>query len=290
MTNYISYIDTDSVFIKLNQYLIDQKVDINLWNNLDKKTKIHFLLKLSKEIESVINNKSYNYTQLQDYNSIITEDDFSIKLKQEIICSNMLHIGPKMYAYHVINEEGYNTNKIDAKGIEIVRSSSPTIFRKSLKDILERLLKGDSDDQLNSIVKSYKNEFYYAKPEDISVNIGVNGLEEYISSDNTYKKGTPYHIKSVAHYHCLLHEFDIEYKYEQIKEGDKIKVVYIKKNPWGFETIGYYKFPNEFLDKGLSIDYDKMIEKYFTNKVKILFDPINRSSILNDNTIENLFF
>lgn len=288
--NYVSYIDTDSVFIRLNYFLKNQCVDIDIWDHLNRNIKVKYLLLLSKVIEIFVNDKSYNQTQLIDYNSIITQDDFSIKLKQEIVCSNMLHIGAKMYAYHVINEEGYDEDFIDAKGIEIVRSSSPVIFRKALKDVLEKLLKGYSDDVLSDIVDKYKSLFYDAKPEEISVSIGVNGIDTYIYDDFTYKKGTPYHLKAVAHYHSLLETFSISYKYPEINEGDKIKVVYIKDNPWGYGTIGYQKWPKEFFDIGISIDYDKMIEKYFINKSKILLDPINRSYILEDKTIENLFF
>ncbi len=282
--------DTDSVFIMLNKFLVNQGIDIEAWDVLDNKVKIPLILKLSKIIETFVNKRSYHDIQLKDYNSAVLEDDFSIKLKQEIITSRMLHLGPKMYCYHVINNEGYDCDNIDAKGVEIVRSSAPTIFRNALKKILERLLKGDDDSVLSGIVKEYKNKFYDAIPEDISVNIGVNNLDKYINEDNHYLKGTPYHIKAISHYHCLLDEFDINHKYERIKEGDKIRLVYIKKNKWGFDTVGYYKWPVEFDDNDIQIDYDKMIKKYFINKAKIILDPINKDKILNDDSIVNLFF
>jgi len=282
--------DTDSVFIKLNKLLINQGVDIQKWNTIDQDIKIKLLLKLSKNIEDIVNDRCYYDVQLNDYNSIVQEDDFSIKLKQEIICSNALFIAPKMYCYHIINDEGYDCDKIDAKGVEIVRSSAPTIFRNALKKILERLLKGDDDSVLSGIVEEYKDKFYDTIPEDISVNIGVNNLDKYINEDNHYLKGTPYHIKATSHYHCLLDEFDINQKYERIKEGDKIRLVYIKKNKWGFDTVGYYKWPVEFDDNDIQVDYDKMIEKYFINKAKIILDPINKTKILDDDSIVNLFF
>jgi len=287
--NYVAYIDTDSVFIMLNQYLIDQGVDIEKWNAIDKDTKVKFLLRLSKEIETHVNDKSYNHTQLVDYNSIVDQDNFSIKLKQEIVCSNALFLAPKMYAFHVINEEGYDTDNVDAKGIEIVRSSAPTAFRNALKTILELLLKGHSDEELSTLVDKFKKEFYKAKPEDISVNIGVNGIDKYIV-DGEYRKGTPYHIKGIAHYHFLLKELGIEHKYEHIKEGDKCKIVYLRPNKYGLDTVTYYKWPKEFFDNGILIDYDIMIEKYFINKAKIILDPINRAGILEDKGVEDLFF
>jgi len=290
MKNYVAYIDTDSVFIMINDFLINQGIDIDKWNSLDKKIKIPLIIKLSKSIENIVNKKSYQNIQLVDYGSIITDDDFSIKLKQEIVCPNALFLSPKMYAFWVLNNEGYDCDEIDAKGIEIVRSSSPTVFRKALKEVLERLLKGDNDSILSDIVDNYKQIFYNAKPEDISVNIGVNNLDKYIDEDGYPILGTPYQVKGVACYHLLLNEFNISHKYERIKEGDKIKIVYIKNNPWKFNAISYYKWPEEFTNNGIRIDYDLMIEKYFINKAKILLDPINRSGILDDKGVESLFF
>jgi DNA polymerase elongation subunit (family B) len=289
MNNYVAYIDTDSVFIMLNQFLINQGVDIDKWNALDRDIKVKYLLKLSKEIETHVNNKSYNQTQLIDYNSTIEQDDFSIKLKQEIVCSNALFLAPKMYAFHVINEEGYDTDDVSAKGIEIVRSSAPTVFRNALKEILELLLKGHSDEELSEKVDKYKQMFYKAKPEDISVNTGVNGIDKYIT-EFEYGSGTPYHIKGIAHYHFLLDQFGISNKYSHIKEGDKCKVVYLLPNKYNVPNITYYKYPKEFIDNGIKIDYDTMIEKYFMNKARIILDPINRSNILEDKGVEDVFF
>ena len=118
MENYISYIDTDSLFIKLGFFLEKQGVSKEKWDNLDQDVKVKYMIKLSKLIESRVNERSFNELQIKDYGSTVPENDFSIKFKQEIICSNILHLGPKMYAYHTINDEGFDCDKIDAKGIE----------------------------------------------------------------------------------------------------------------------------------------------------------------------------
>ena len=290
MEDYISYIDTDSLFIKLNQFLGDQGVDLDKWANLPRDTKVKYLIKLSKAIEKVVNNRSYKEIQCGDYSSSVIQDDFSIIFKQEIICSNILHLGAKMYAYHTINDEGWDCDKIDAKGIEIVRSTSPKVFRVALKDLLENLLKGEDDDVLSSKIEEHKKTFYKAKPEDISVNMGVNKLAKYINKDFVYKEKTPYHIKGVANYHFLLRSLDLNNRYENIKEGDKCKVVYLKKNKYGFGVLTYYRWPKEFSDNGILIDYDKMIDKHFLAKSHILLDPINRSSILEDTSVVDMFF
>ena len=287
---YVSYIDTDSVFILLNKFLEKQGVDINKWDNLDRDIKIKYLLSLSKVIEKQVNERSYQETQLNDYNSVVLDDDFSIKLKQEIICSNALFLAAKMYAFHLINEEGYNTDRIDAKGIEIVRSSSPTVFRAALKDLLKMVLAGCTEQELIDVIECHRNSFKTALPEDISVNIGVNNLNKYITNNNTYPKGTPYHIKGVAHYRVLLNELGLQKTYEDINEGDKCKVAYLKPNIFGFNIITYYRYPKEFIDNNLLIDYDIMIDKYYNLKAGIFLNPIGLAHVLKKQTNESAFF
>ncbi len=290
MKTYISYIDTDSLFIKLGEFIEDMGISKDKWNKLDQKIKTKYLLKLSKAIENDVNEKSYNQTQCIDYNCLASKDYFCIIFKQEIICSNILHIAPKMYVFHVVNDEGFDTDRIDAKGIEIVRSNSPKAFRESLKSFVEKVLKSSNDEELIDYIEKSKKSFYSAKPEDVSTNIGVNNITKYVTEDNKYGKGTPYHIKGVANYRYLLENMGIENKYQPIAEGDKCKVVYVKKNKHGIKVITYYKWPSEFKKNGILVDYDTMIEKYFTLKAEILLTPMNKVSILDDKDMIDEFF
>jgi DNA polymerase elongation subunit (family B) len=288
--DYISYSDTDSLFIRFGFFLQNSGINISTWNSLPQSDRTPILIKLSKAVEKVVNDRSYNELQVNDYNSFVKRDDFSIKFKQEIICSNMLHLGPKMYAYHTINNEGFDCDKIEAKGIEIVRSTSPKVLRTALKDLLEHLLKGKDDEFLSNLVEEHKKKFYGVIPEDISINTGINNISEYVSEDFTYKKGTPYHLKGVANYHFLLNDLKIDWKYEKVKEGDKVKVVYLKKNRFGFNVLSYYRWPKEFTQNGLLVDYQTMVDKYFLSKASILLDPINRQGILADKSVMDEFF
>ena len=79
-------------------------------------------------------------------------------------------------------------------------------------------------------------------------------------------------------------------KYEQVKEGDKCRVVYLRKNRFGFDVISYYRWPEEFSTNGILIDYKTMIDKYFTAKAHIILDPIGRQNILEDRSAMDEFF
>jgi hypothetical protein len=277
---YVSYIDTDSLFIRLGHFLKNQGVDIPTWDALPQDTRVKYLLKLSKYIEDNINDRMFNETQCQDYTSAVERDDFTIGFKQEIVCDNALHISPKMYAFHVINEEGFDCDKVDAKGIETVRSSSPRVFRNGLKGLLKLLLTATPDDDIVEYISDKIVEFYSARPEDISVNIGVNNILKYRAPESGYIKGTPYQVKGAINYMFLLDELNLGHKYEPIQEGDKCKFTYVKKNKWGIAGITYFTWPTEFKEAGIIPDVDLQIEKYFIGKSSILLDPIHKLNLL----------
>lgn len=288
---FVSYIDTDSLFIRLGYFLERQGVDIKVWDALDKETRVKYLLKLSKYIERNINDRMFTETQVIDYTSAVERDDFTIGFKQEIVCDHALHISPKMYAFHVINEEGFDTDKVDAKGIETVRSSSPRVFRKGLQDLLKLILTAQSDNVIIDYISDKIVEFYSAPPEYISVNIGVNQIAKYKEPGFGFKKGTPAQVKGAINYLFLLKELGLDHKYEPIREGDKCRFTYIKKNKWGLDGITYFEWPKEFKEFGIIPDYDIQIEKYFIGKAKILLEPIHKQHLLeSSNNAESDFF
>ncbi len=288
---HVTYIDTDSLFIRLGFFLKNQGVNIKVWDSMEQKVRIEYLLKLSKYIENNINGRMYEETQNVDYLSNVHRDDFSIEFKQEIVCTKALHISPKMYAFRVINEEGFDCDRIDAKGVESVRSTSPKAFRNGLKDLLELLLTSGTDDDIITYISDNIQKYYGAHPEDISVNIGVNNIRKYSDKETLYKKGTPYQVKGAISYMYLLKELDLDYKYEPISEGDKCRFTYIKHNKWGIAGITYFEWPKEFKEYGIIPDVELQVEKYFLGKMRILLDPINKLSLLDSsNNSESDFF
>jgi hypothetical protein len=151
------------------------------------------------------------------------------------------------------------------------------------------ILKGHSDDDIRKHVDEYKISMEASPAEELSANIGINNMSKYIKNDCAIK-GTPYHVKGACNYHMLLKEFNIQNKYERIKEGDKAKVVYLKRNRFGITVVSYYDWPKEFTENGLQLDYGKQIEKFFVGKVKFLLEPQNREKILTQSKCFDIFF
>jgi DNA polymerase elongation subunit (family B) len=287
--DYIKYIDTDSLFIAVEDFLLTQGVDKAKWDLIPDDNKIDFVKRISRVVENHVDKEAYEKTQIGTYNSSVTKDDFAIQFKQEIVCRTALFIKKKMYGYNVVDEEGEACDKIDVTGLVIIRSECPTLFRSALKHLLEMILKGRSDDDIRHQVDEYKEGMESASAEDVAENKGINNIDKYIKDGKCMKK-TPYHVKGANNYHFLLKELGIQDDYERIRAGDKAKIIYVKKNRYGVEVVSFYDWPKEFTEAGIQIDYGKQMEKFFVGKVKFLLEPQNREMILTQSKTFEVFF
>ena len=286
--DYVLYSDTDSLYIDLGSFMINN-IGKEKWSLLPDEQKIEIIKQINSVIETHVNNKIYKDVQRKQYNS--TETEFRVSFKQEIIAKSILFIKKKKYSSWIVNEEGVDCDKIKTTGLEIVRSDTPEIVRPMLKEIMSMILKGASDKDLAARIESCKKELMDAPPEGISTNVGIHDTKKYMGVDNKCKKGTPMHVKGVANYRNLLHSLKLEGKYEDIAEGTKAKIVYVKKNSFGFDAIAFTRWPVEF-DKILQIDHQKQIEKVFTHKIEGLLEVMNKLGLLHSAAKSNigLFF
>ena len=284
--DYVKYIDTDSLFVGLGEWIKDQGFEPE-WNNLEDSEKIEWIKKISAIMEQYIDDRIFNEVQLGDYNSQV--HDFKIGFKQEIIAKTALFVKKKKYAYWLLDKEGVPKNDIKVTGLEIVRSESAEAIRPRLKSVMEMIMKQSSDDEIGKTIRKYKKELNDLTPEDLAANIGINNIRKYIGS-GVPRKGTPWHVKGVHNYRLLLKELGIENNYEDIHEGLKAKVIYIKKNPYNIETITFHDWPSEF-DDVIQFDSETMIDKFFVKKVRLLLDPIDKEHIIDsDMSAVNAFF
>lgn len=283
--DFVNYIDTDSLFVNMGRFCDRYQIDLNC---LTSEEKVDTILKCAKIILDYVNERTFNETQLMDYNSQV--HDFKIMFEQEIVSKNALFMTKKKYALHVVNEDGKPKDKIIVKGFEIIRSETPSSIKEMLKDIMNMILRQKDENSIQDKIRQYKKELMSVYPEEIAANITVNGIGKYVNGYD-YEKSSPWHVKGVANYRLLLHDLGIEDEYEDIEEGTKGKVLYVKPNPYGIECITFIRWPKE-LDKYLQIDYNKMIETYFSNKIKKLLEPMKKVELLEsiDNKGIEIFF
>jgi DNA polymerase elongation subunit (family B) len=273
--DWVAYIDTDSLFIRLGDWLTIVIGDA--WLEAEDKDKISYIRGISHAIEQYVDARCFDEVQKLTYNSQV--DDFRIAFKQEIIAKTALFVKKKKYAYWCVDEEGAPVDKMSVTGLEIVRSDSSEAVRGMLRTVTEMILKNVDENDIIDYISDCKKSLRTVLPEEIAANIGVKNIGKYVREDHSWRKGTPWHVKGVANYRKLRDKFELHKDYDDMHDGIKIKVVYLKKNPYNMETMAFHRWPEQF-NEAVQIDYDIMIEKFFVKKIKALLEPMGRVDLL----------
>ena len=132
-----------------------------------------------------------------------------------------------------------------------------------------------SESEIRQFKSKFQTKFNSHSAEDISFPRSVNGIDAYGSTNSIYSKGTPIAVRGALLYNHHLKRMKLEKKYTLIKNGDKIKFIYLKMpNPFHENVIAFpQNLPLEF---GLNayIDYDTQFEKAFKDSLSDLVEPM----------------
>lgn len=249
--------DTDSIYISLAP-LVEK-----FFPDAPKEKIVKALDKLCEDKIQPVIDKSY--TELADYMNAYQQKMF---MAREVIADRGIWRAKKNYALNVWNSEGvaYDEPKLKIMGIESTRSSTPEVCRNAIKDTIALMMTATEAD-VQAYIKQFKDTFYKLPIEDISRNTGVSDIDKWVQPQG-FKSGTPYHVKGAIVYNRLLKEKGLNADYRTIRNGDKVKLVYLKKaNPTHNNTIAY----PDILPPELNL------EKYVDKKVqysKNYLDPV----------------
>ena len=270
---YVVYQDTDSGYIHV-QELVNQKC-----KNMNDQEIVNFLEEFVESKLQPLYDEVFKDT-LPEFGV----EDCKLFYKLECIGPSAIWTAPKKYAFNILYSEGvrYETPKTKIMGIEIVRSSTPTMVKPHLKKCIEIMLSGEESD-LQRYVIDVKKDFFNQPYWEISFPRGVNGLKTYSSSQTIYQKGngvsTPIAVRGALLYNYHIEKNQIDNKYPPIGEGDKCKFVYIKKpNPIHENVIAFpSKIPKELgLEK--YVDYNIQWEKTFLSPLDKLLTAVGWSA------------
>ena len=140
------------------------------------------------------------------------------------------------------------------------------------------IMKQESEDEILKSIQQDTRELESLSPEEIAASISVNNIDKYLGGGRPIKH-TPWHVRGVHNYRKLLKELELVNEYEDIHEGTKTKVAYLKPNRFDIDVITFVRWPREF-SKYLKIDHEKMIEKFYSRKIGFLLDPMNKGWLL----------
>lgn len=266
--DYVIAIDTDSVYLNLSKLVAATigETDASIERTISYLDKI-----CENKIQPVIDQS------FEDLGSYINVFQQKIVMKREVLCNKAIWTGKKRYILNVYNSEGvqYAKPKIKVKGLEMIRSSTPTSCRDKLKESIDVILNKDEDAIIN-FINEYRKEFETLPLADIAFPRGVNGMVKYSGGKSIYTLGTPIHVRGALIYNHFLVERNLNAKYPMIQNGEKLKFIFLKEpNTIQSNVIAFPQggIPEEF-DLNKYIDYNTQFEKAFLDPLKIILDSI----------------
>lgn len=257
--------DTDSLYSVASD-LIDKFVP-----NKTKEEKAAFLERAASERIAPQLNKG-----LSDLAESMNWKSGLLVFKLEVVADKGVYVAKKRYALHIFSSEGvrFDKPKIKVKGLEIVRSSTPTKIREMLKKSVEIILTKEESD-FRMYVAQCEKEFMKLPVEDISFPRSANNLVGYSNPSTIYSKGTPMHVKGALIYNHYIDEHKLQTKYSKIREGEKIKFVNLRQPNRIHDAVIAFngKLPPEF---GVhdAVDYDLMFKKTYLDPLDTIVSKI----------------
>lgn len=275
--------DTDSGY--LNIYPVYKKLieDNNKTLNENERTDFYDILCKGiekKSIEPCIADMAKAFNVFQN----------CLKMKRETICAGAKKTGycgfwvaKKRYALLVNDNEGfrYVHPKLKVMGLSQVQSSTPKVCRDNLQHATKLMIE-EGEEAVRKYAKEVYTEFINKKDEEIAFPRSVSDVEKYSYHDKPIK-GAPVQSKAAINHNFLLKKFHLETVLQPIRDGDKLKFLYLNQNPYGFDVIGFKEtLPKEFgLNKYINKDmhFEKAFKKPLTDMMNACgweLEPVSR--------------
>ena len=286
------YIDTDSVFFSAVP-LMDKRYPN--WKDEEQDTIAGYVNVIAEEMQDYLND-FYDILSKKVLN--VDKDKHRLEIKKEYVAKAGLWIAKKRYAQWIISDNGVPCDKLDVKGLDVKRSSFPKAFQEIMSDVLISILRGQTETEITDKVLSFKKSMVDLDIKNIAKNSAVKNLTKYMPKKSkrqlfSIMKGTPAHVKAAIMYNDCLRHFNAPFKFEPMRDGDKIKWVYLKNNPLGLDGLGFtgYSDPpeiNNFIKT--YTDHNRIFERELHRKLQDFYDAIGWGEVISEQKTAEKFF
>jgi DNA polymerase elongation subunit (family B) len=281
------YTDTDSTFVS-SLPLIEKRFPN--YDENDEQFMIDKTNEIASEVQGKVNTMYNQYAKV-----FLNADSHRFKIKQEYVAKSGLWIAKKRYAQWVIFKEGKPTDKMDIKGLDVVRSSFPDAFKTVMKETLWHILKGKNKQDTSTMILDFKKKIQNTDTPilDVMKNSGVKEISKYTKQRKVftgYISGTPAHVKSAINFNDMLSQLTTDVV--SIKDGEKVKWAYLQGNPYGFDTIalrGYQDPPEIVSFVHQYIDRNKQFERELKGKLDDFYAAMNWGGLPENNNASKFF-
>jgi DNA polymerase elongation subunit (family B) len=271
--DYNVYIDTDSIYMMAEPLVKHRYPE---YKTFDEKRMAVEVDNIATETQTFLNSF---YDMLAERFFFIPKDKHRFEIKKEYISKAGFWVAKKRYAQWMVLKNGIPCDKLDVKGLDVVRSSFPKAFQDQMSGMLKDILMGKDNEYVDTKLLAFKASMITLPVNKIAKGGAIKELSKYDNgswrkdsglSIASFEKGTPAHVKAGITYNRLLKFFNCPFKNEPIRDGDKVKWVYLKNNPLGLDTVAFkdYNDPKEIMDfVEQYIDRDKLYVSDMENKV-----------------------
>lgn len=266
--DYIIAVDTDSIYVTFEK-LIDKVFTES--QQKDTAKIIRFMDQICEEKFQPFIDKCY-----VELAKRMNAYDQKMNMKREVLADKGIWTAKKRYVLSVHNSEGvqYAEPKLKVMGLEMIKSSTPQAIREALRDALPVILHKTQSD-LYTFINEFREKYNTLSVEDIAFPRSVNGIKTYGDPAHIYTKGTPFHCRGALVYNHHLKDKKLTNRYPLIKEGEKIKYVFLKvPNTVQENVISFISELPKELDLHKYIDYDMQFEKSFLDALQIVVEPL----------------
>ena len=226
----------------------------------------------------------------EDYNRLALEA-FNVKshrleMKTEAVIRSAYFRAPRRYAQWITKQEGIAKEVLDIKGLEFKKANFPPILGKFFYKILQQVLKGEDKENIDKQIVDFKHKILSGGiplPK-LGTPSAVRKLNFYTGQKprageifSKLTKGANAAHKAAIAYNDLLRFWGLGNKHSQIVQGDKIKFLYLKNNPYKLDALGFLDFdiPDkvmDFLEK--YADRQKVWESILQNKLENFYGDL----------------
>ena len=221
-------------------------------------------------------------------------------MKTECVIRSAYFRATRRYAQWITKQEGIANETLDVKGLEFKKANFPPVLGKFFKKALVDVLKGATQKEIDDRLKIFKKQIL-----DGTIPLTQLGNPQAVKKLNKYtarkaragemfsvmEKGAPAAVKATVVYNDLLRFWGLHKNHASIAQGDKVKWIYLKQNPYQVDAIAFLEWDlpekmNTFIEQ--YADRKKVFESILLNKLEGFYNDLGWA--LNLNPYQQMFF
>jgi hypothetical protein len=165
--------DTDSAYFTLTKLIQKLYPDSDSW---PREKRIEALLKITDKIQeranTNLNQISHQFFNIQSKHHFV--------LKQEVIAEKAYWSGKRRYAMYIVNKEGISIEELEMKGMDIMKSNFPPLFRNFGENLIKNILFGKPKEEIDKDVMEFKKMVGEIEWINLLKPTGLKKMGEYI--------------------------------------------------------------------------------------------------------------